>query len=458
MKEEKTVSLKEVLIFLIGNKWLYLIMFVSFLATSLVGFNIVSSSQKEYSAFFTYDVAGFRTDAEKGESYFIDGEKFNPLSLVQKEKLPDYLKTSYLYDGLTPEGLCNDGAFKSFEFKTTYKENENQSENEPKYIVDKQGYEIVFNASAVNKEQAKLFAQMIANEVVLQTSKKIDSTNYSRYVYAYEHAISYGERLKALSDGIHFINSQLNSLKVAYGDFELEPNKYGGDDDSYYVSFESVGAWETAMKNDLDLAEVESLTQDLKANGYIDTKYPEYISSIRAAAEELNAEISANEGVLTSLKTERDDVIALYGSEENAQISEYNEKIVSLTEKIASQKEQVRIYELQLQKTNTSSMTSEELAAYNSKLADFEYYLRILHDKLNLYSNQFGAIAKKTMKEKSHVYFYNSEIITVNVGMRNSAMLVYSLLIAAFLPMAINGSIEIFKRLESKPLFSKKAK
>ena len=458
MKEEKTVSLKEVLIFLIGNKWLYLIMFVSFLATSLVGFNIVSSSQKEYRAFFNYDVAGFHTDNEKGESYFIDGEKFNPLSLIQEEKLPDYLKTSYYYDGLTPEGLCEEGAFKSFEFKTTYKENENQNENEPKYVADKHGYEIVFNASAVNKEQAKLFAQMIANEVILQTNKKIDGMNYSRYVDTYEHSISYGEKLKCLSEGITFINSQLNSLKLSYGDFKIEPNKYGGDDDSYYVSFETIGAWEAAMKNDLDIAEVETLTQDLKANGYIDTKYPEYINAVEVAAEDLNSDIAVNEGILASLQTERDNLVTLYGSDENAQISEYNDKIISLTEKIASQKEQVRIYNLQLKKSNASTMTAEELAVYNSNLADFEYYLRILHDKLNLYSNQFGAIAKKTMKKNSHVYFYDSKIITVNVGMRSSEILVYSLLIAVFLPMAINGGISIFKRIESKPLFKKKAK
>ena len=62
------------------------------------------------------------------------------------------------------------------------------------------------------------------------------------------------------------------------------------------------------------------------------------------------------------------------------------------------------------------------------------------------------------MKENSHVYFYYSKIITVNVGMRSSEILVYSLLIAAFLPMAINGGISIFKRIESKPLFKKKAK
>lgn len=458
MNEEKTVSLKEVLIFLIGNKWLYLIMFVSFLATSLVGFNIVSSSQKEYCAFFDYDVAGFYTDVSRGESYFIDGEKFNPLSLIQKEKLPEYLATSYIYDGLTPEGLCDDGAFKSFDFKTTYKENDNPNDNESKYVVDKYGYEIVFNASAVNKEQAKLFAQMISNEVILQSNRKIDNLSYLTYVDAYNHAISYGEKLKCLTNGIDFINSQLNSLKALYGDFEIEPNKYGGDDDSYYVSFESIGAWETAMKNDLDITAVEALTQELKTNGYIDTNYPEYINSIKAEVEDINSDIAVSEGILADLKTERDNLVTLYGSEENAQISEYNDKIISLTEKIANQKEQVRIYSLQLQNLDTSSMTPEELATYNSKLASFEYNLRILNDKLKLYSNQFGAIAKKTMKEKSHVYFYDSKIVTVNVGMRNSAILVYSLLIALFLPMAINGSVQIFKRIESKPLFKKREK
>ncbi len=457
MKEEKTVSLKETFIFLIGNKWLYLIMFVSFLAVSLVGFNIASSYKREYSSFFDCNIAGFHSDVNEKESYFIDGEKFEPRSLLTREKVKGYLACSYLFDGLTAEQLEFNGGFKSFEFKTTYKEIEDNDGN-IKRVLDKQGYEIVFNSSVVNVEQAKLLSQMIANEVVTKSNKKIEKYRFGSYLDSYNQEKGFDEKVKSLTDGINNLIAQTDSLKLFCGNFNIEANKYGGIDERYYLSSETIDDWETNMKDDLTGFDVDSLSIESRVKGYIDPNYPEYIEYLEVSVEDLNREIAVNEEVLAYLKLERDNVITLSGSEENVQISEFNNKIIDLTEKIAKQKEQARIYNLKLQKLDPTFIASEEYAEYSTDLNTFKNKLASLYEKLKFYTDQYEAIAKKAMIDNSNTHFENPSIITINAGMRTFPMLVYSLLIAAFLPMGINGCVAVFKMLDSKPLFRKKSK
>ena len=95
MEQEKTISGKDIIKVLLGNKWLYLVMAATFLVVSFVGLNLISSMRKEYVAFFDYDVAGLTTvttEDEEKVTYYIDGEKFDPRSIVTREKINQYFK------------------------------------------------------------------------------------------------------------------------------------------------------------------------------------------------------------------------------------------------------------------------------------------------------------------------------------------------------------------------------
>ena len=453
MKEEKTVSLKEVFIFLIGNKWHYLIMFISFLAVSLVGFNIASSSKREYSCFFECDLPGFHSDINDEKAYFVDGEKFEPRSLLAKEKMEGYLSVSYLFDGLTYDEITDKCGIKSFEFKAVYKENEDGDKT-----IDKQGFEIIYNPSVINVEQAKLFSKMIVNEVIVKSNTAVENLNFSTCLDSYNLTNNYEAKIKCLSEAIKYLVGQADSLVASYGDFRIDADKYGGKDEKFYLKSQSIVAWETEMKTVLGNFDADALVKDLKVNGYIDASQPDYIDYLKAEVESLNRDINVKVGVLDELKTERDNLVTLSGSEENAKISEFNEEIIILTEKIAAEREQADICSLQLEKVDPSFIASSDYATYSANLTAFENKLTSIREKLDFYIAQYEDIAQRTMVANSHIYFDSSNIITINAGMGKFAMLVYSLLIATFLPMGINGCIAVFKSIESKPLFKKKSK
>ena len=456
MKEEKTVSLKETIIFLIGNKWLYLIMFISFLAISLVSFNIVSSSKREYSCFFECNLPGFHFDREQEKGYFADGRKFEPNSLIEKNKIEGYLSVSYLFDGLTYDEITNKCGIKSFKYKELYKNGEDSSEDNK--TLDKQGYEIVFNASVINIDQAKLFSEMIVNEIVKKSNSAVENLCNSNYLNLFEKGISYEAKINCLSDEFEYLNSLINFLKTSFDNFKIEADNYGGSDEKNYLPEQSADDWETQMKADLESFNKDSLLNEVKVNGYIDSNYPEYINFVETEVKSLNRTIGVEEGILAQLEAQRDNLVTLSGSDESAHISVYNEKIISLTEKIANQKEQVSLYNLQLEKLDPSFIASPEYAAYSANLSAFENKLNSFNEKLNFYTVQFEAIAKKTAKNNSRIYFDDLNVVSIRAGMGNFAILVYSLLIATFLPMAINGGVAAFKAIESKPLFKIKSK
>ena len=111
---------------------------------------------------------------------------------------------------------------------------------------------------------------------------------------------------------------------------------------------------------------------------------------------------------------------------ESVEIREYNTEIISLTKTIADQKEQVDLYELQLEKLDKSSMTQEEIAAYNANLDNFEARLTLIRQTLGFYTSQYEAIAKGIMKENLHVYFDNADIITEKSGLKTSIIVIAS--------------------------------
>lgn len=471
MKEEKTVSLKEVFKFLIGNKWLYLIMFTGFLAVSLVGFNVLNFSKKEYSAFFDYEAAGFTTvmnDNGEEETFYIDGEKFDPRSIITKEKLGEYIASSEELYGLTAENLYKGNAVKSFNLTVVYKENDHKmDENDAAYIRDKKGYELVLNPSVLNTIQAKALAEKIANEVIIQSKSKIDDLNYSAYLTAYDQSISYGEKIEHLLDGVDILTNELSSLKKTYGDFKIEADYYGGEEDKYYLEAKTISAWESQMKIALNSFHLDSLNTELQVNGYVDASKEDYVVSIQTEIDNIANQISINSSLSEELKDQRNALIAAASSSSGANVTidvnEYNSEMIALAKENANLLEKQKVYQLQLNKYNKKDasghdMTDEQIAAYNASLSSFETKLSNVRNELEFYTKQYEQIAKKTMKDNSRVYFDNSDIISVKSGMRTSAIIIYSGLIAVCLPMAINLFVGLFRALESKPLFKKSKK
>jgi len=465
MNDEKSVTLKEVLKVLLGNKWVYLLMIVGFFAASLVGFNIYNSYEKEYVSFFDYDVACLSpVTNESGEvsAYYFDGEKFDSRFLTSKEKLKKYIESDSVLEGLDADNLFNNNVIKSFQYTVVYKENDHKmDEKDAAFLEDKKGYELVLDASQISNKQAKVLSKCLSNEVLNICSEKIDILSYSSYLNNYDSCRSYIEKINNLVSGVNYINDLCNQLKTTYGDVILKSDKYGGEDNKYFVESKSVSTWQSKMNMEFSSYYLDSLLSELEVNGYINPDYVDYVTSLKTAVSNLNREITVNEAVLADLKTQRDALVSSVGSGatiESVEIREYNTEIISLTKTIADQKEQVDLYELQLEKLDKSSMTQEEIAAYNANLDNFETRLTLIREKLGFYTSQYEAIAKGIMRENLHVYFDNADIITEKSGLKTGIIVIASIGIALFLPMVINLVVFGFKQGEGNFFFSKKNK
>ena len=127
-----------------------------------------------------------------------------------------------------------------------------------------------------------------------------------------------------------------------------------------------------------------------------------------------------------------------------------------MTKTIAEKKEQVDLYELQLERLDTSSFTQEQLEAYVANLSSFENKIKPIRDILDFYTSQYEAISKETMKNDSNVYFDNPEIIKTQGGMRKIVIAGSSIAIGVFAPMIVNLCIAAFNIADGKPLLKSK--
>lgn len=463
MKEEKNINAKVVLKLLLGNKWLYLIMAACFLAVSFIGLNLYNQGRKEYVAFFDYDVAGFETTTlESGEEYrtYIDGEKFDPRSIITKDKLVEYIRSNPALEDVDVNQIYKRNVVKSFKYTTRYKENDHKmDEKDSAYIEDKKGFELVLETNCLNEAQAKALSENIANEVVKITKNKIDEIRYNSYLKAFDNSSSYSDKIANLVSGISYVKDLSSALKDKYGDVVIPSGNYGGEGDTYYLEPLTISHWQNDMKIKFDSYYVESLISELQVNGFISPQSEDYIASIKTTVENLNRDISVNENILNSLTTQRDSLVTSVGSNasvESLEIREYNTEIISLTKVIAEQKEQVDLYKLQLEKLEMSGMTDEQIASYYANLALFENKMGKIRDDLEFYTKQYEAIAKEIMKENSNVYFDSSDIISVGGDMNIFVIIFASVFIGAVAPMLINLLIAGFNIADGKPLFKKR--
>ncbi|MBO7614393.1 MAG: hypothetical protein J6T15_01645 [Bacilli bacterium] len=468
MNEEKRVNGKDVIRLLLGNKWLYLVLVGVFFVTSFVGLSLFSSSRKEYVAFFDYDVAGFNTVvSENGEknSYYIDGEKFDPRAIVTKEKISGYIQNNNYLSGLDAEKMSQRNLVTSFSYKTRYKANDHKMDDKDSaYVEDQKGYELVLDSYGLNDFQAKVLCECIADEVISVSKNKIDKIHYSSYITAYDKAKSYPDKINNLVSGIENLTKLSETLKETYGDVLLPSGNYGGDEGYYYLDQFTISSWQNQMRLAFDSYYVNSLSNELEVNGYIVPESKEYIESLRSTVESLNRQIAVNNGVLIELKNQRDGLVRSVGSSEGGsstntnatveslEIREYNTEIIALTKQIAEDTERVNLYKLQLDKLNTSSLTPE----YNSNLEAFESKLTNIRADLEFYTNQYEAIAKKIMIDNLNVYFDSEEIVTARGEFDFSIIFVGSVAIGILAPMLVNLILAGFNLAEGKSLLNLK--
>ncbi|MCR5309401.1 MAG: hypothetical protein K6E21_04750 [Bacilli bacterium] len=457
MGEEKRVTLKDIIKLLLGNKWIYLFMLATFFVASMVGLNIYSSSNKEYSSFFNYNVAGFTYDENSGT--FIDGEKFDTHSLITKDKITSYLQSNEILKSISYEDLIENNGIKSFGYKIEYEKNDHvMNDVDNKYLESKRGFELVLNSKAFSKEQAKVFAGIVAKQVIEISKEKVESINYSAFLKNYINANSYSDKVTSLESGIELINNKCMDLQNVYGDVAITSGNYGGEEEKYYVDSQNISEWLEDMNICFKGYFVNSLAKELELGGFIREESRDYIVFLKTSIENLNREIAVNESILSDLKNQRDDFISMISSTStivNLEIGEYNSEIISLTKEIAKQKEQLAIYNLQLDKLNTSTMTNEELQNYNRSLEEFENKLNLVYDKLDFYTKQFEAVSKKIMNDNMAVFYESSDIVDLQGGMKFTTIAMLSAAIGFFAPMVVNIVIACFKEAEGKLDFIK---
>ena len=458
--EENTITLKDVIKLLLGNKWLYLIMAAFFLVASAVGLSVFSSTKTDYVAFYDYDVAGFSTTVDETGSVsaqYIDGEKFDPRSIVTKEKIMEYFASNENLSGLDAEKLYNDKLIKSFGYKIKYVKNSHKKDDKDvDYIEDARGYELVLNSKLLSIEQASVLSKIIANEVIETSNTKIDKIQYHSFLNYYDSINNYPEKITSLNNGIAYLKDLSNDLIKTYGNVLLKEGKYGGTEDKYYLESKTISNWQKQLDISFDSYYVNTLQSELEVNGFITNDSITYAATLKTSIANLNREIAVNEALLADLKTQRDNLVSSIGSNatiESVEIAEYNAEIISLTKTIAEKKEQVDLYELQLERLDTSSFTPEQLEAYMASLSSFENKLKTIRDNLEFYTDQYEAIAKETMKNDSHVYFENPEIVRKEGGIKKVLIGGASICIGVFAPMIVNLALAAFNVADGKPLF-----
>ena len=461
--EENTITLKGIIKVLLGNKWLYLIMAAFFLVVGAVGISIYSSRRIEYVTFYDYDVAGFSTLVDESgnvNSHYIDGEKFDPRSLVTVDKINEYFAANEELKSLDANSLYKRNLIKSFGYTVKYKKNDHKKDDkDAEYIEDKRGYELVLDSRLISKDQAKLLSASIANEVIRVSNIKIDKIQYHSFLNYYDNTYNYPEKIASLSSGIGYIKDLSDGLISTYGDVLLKEGKYGGEDEKYYLDSKTISNWKKDLEIVFDSYYVDSLYSELEVNGYISTNSLAYVASLKTAIANLNREIASNESVLQDLKNQRDILVASIGSNatiESVEIGEYNTEIIALTKKIAEQKDTVDLYELQLEKLDTSSFTQEQLDTYMENISNFDTKLQNIRNDLEFYTNQYEAIAKQTMKNDSCVYFDSPDVVSTRGEIKTVVIAGASIGIGVFGPMVVNLAFAAFSIADAKPLFTKK--
>ena len=468
MEQEKTISGKDIIKVLLGNKWLYLVMAATFLVASFVGLNLISSMRKEYVAFFDYDVAGLTTvvtDQEEKNTYYIDGEKFDPRSIVTREKITRYFKDREELHGLNVDDLYSRNIIHSFEYTIRYKKNDHKMDDkDAAYIVDKKGYQLVMNSYGMNDHQAAGLASAIANEVLDITKTKIDKISYSSFIEAYDNSKSFPEKLSNLTSGINYIKELSNGLKGNYGDVVIKGGLYGGEEDKYLIEEQTISTWQNQMNIIFDSFFIDSLVNELEVNGYISPDSTDYITNLQTRISSLEREISTNTKTRDALIADRKALIENSNATlESLEIREYNTEIIELTKLIESQEEEVEKCGLQMEKItgkkrDGSSLSQEEIAAYNVGLTSFSQKLESIYDDLAFYTVQYEAIAKKVMKENLNVYFDSAEIAVSSGELSLFTILGGSFAIGVFAPMIINLVLAGFNLAEGKALVRLKKK
>jgi len=462
--EEKTVSLKDIVKVLLGNKFLYLILAAAFCVASLIGLNVISSRSKEYVAYFDYNVAGFETvkDEETEEEWiqYIDGEKFDLRSLVIKEKVLKYFSETEELKNLDGIALYNNNVIKSFTYEVTYKQDYlNSTEKETTYMEDEKGYKIILNASQLERYQAKALVEAIANEVINITDDKIDKLSYVKFLNYYDSAKSYYDKINKLVSGINYIDGLMYDLIENYGDVVISSGNYGGTDNKYYVDAQKISDYQNKMNVNFNNYYFDSLKDELDVAGYLDESSNEYIISIETAVKNLERQIVVDESVVTELKAQRESLIASAGTVvETLEISEYNSEIIELTKKIADEKEQVAKYQLQLDKLDIASLNDEERATYNNNLAIFEKKIALIRTDLEFYTSQCTEIAKSIMKKNMYVFYHTSDVVSKTGGMGTIVIAAGSIGIGLIAPMLVNIAIAGYRIAEGKSLLIKKTK
>lgn len=466
MEEENGLTLKGIIKVLLGNKWIYLLMVGFFLIGSAIGLSIYSSRESEYVALFDYDVAGFSTivdDNGNVEAKFIDGEKFNPRSLVTKEKIREIFANSEELKHLNVDSLYEANLVKSFEYSIKYVKNDHQKDgNDAAYIENKRGYELVLNPKCLNKAQAKTLTEAIANEVIRISSIKIDKIQYRSYLNYFDSTNSYPDKISSLNSGINYLKDLSNTLVEEYGDVILTEGNYGGEEEKYHLDSKSISSWQKQLDIVFDSYYVDSLSSEQEINGYISEDSNTYVESLRSTIANLSKQVEVDTLVLEDLKAQRKTLIETLGTDvtiESVEIGEYNGEIISLTKKIAEENQLLEMYELQLKKLDPSSFSSpEERELYYSNLLHFNDKLSSIRENLEFFTNQYEAIAKATMKNELRVYFDSPEVVTTQGNIKAVVIAGSSLAIGLFAPMVVNLCFAAFKTADGKPILNFKKK
>lgn len=423
------ITFFDVLGVLFGRKLLLLIVTASLFLASTIGILLYNKSKSTYVGFYEYYVSGL------ADGRYVDGSRFDVRDLITLEKLKQYQSEHEELAKLNVENVYYNGVIRSIEREITYREDKEKStEENPVYVIAKDGYKIVLAKNAISAKEAKVLVKAIADEANIISQSIVDNADYSQFLTLYNQSNNYDQQLDYLSKQYEKIFNNYSNLIDQYGDVIVK--------DSLKLSDIRLQMQEYFQKITFN-----SLKQELDFNGYV-KDFNQYEMILLKQKEALSREKDVANLKKQELIAQRDALLGAAGQLQTLELSAYNEEIIELTNRIFDIDEEIAIIQLKLDNKNRTD------ADYLESKAEFEAKLSNHCAKLREFTNEYTNYEKEIVKKYSIVYFDSNAIVSsrdgINKFMYIGIAAVGSFVIALIVNLCLDG-----KKLSKKAKIEK---
>ena len=430
------VSFMDFLKVLFGRKVLLLIVTVSLFALSSLAILILNNQMSTYVGSFDYNTENFSNGS------YLDGSRFDIRDFITLEKLNQYKAEHSELKKLNMEKIHAGNGIVSLTHEVRYEENKDKkSEDDSNYVRIDEGYKIVLRKAYLSGTEARVLTEAIAKEALAVSKNIVNNSNYSQYLSFYEKSTVYDRQIEFLDQQYRLLDSKYNTLLSLYGDVTLSSGQRVSDARTelkeYFQSeaYASIQADEAKKSNSKEEAVdkgasalLAALKSELDYNGYV-KDYTGYSMQLEKQKDSLTREMNVASAKKQELVNQRDALINTAGNLNTLELTAYNDAIIELSNNIIDLNEQITLINLKI--SNKGRETTDP--DFASDLNAFKEKLQKCYSSLKTMTEEYQAIEKEVVENKTVTYFENNSVIE-----KENALKIY-----LFIPLALVGSFVV---------------